>query len=498
MNYLCISATFLANQFHGRDEWPPSPARLFQALLAGSETCRYRLTSSEDQTTLRALESIPRAPEILACKTSQLHPYCISVPNNDLDLAARAWLQGTEFDTGNTRKVKRITPRKLLGASGYPHVQYIWHAPDSICIDSVRRLAHYLHTFGWGVDMAYADAQLINDEEKRRLTSQDGYEHFVPASTGRILKVPVSGYLDDLKRAYRDYCTRISKSGVNPDTRATLYGQQRYRRVGALVPAYARFAMRALGSSAAPYSVPWALGMQVAAWMRGAAHEALKGEYQQEFIDSYVLGHGEEGRKSHVSFVPVPSIRTMHGDGAIRRVMILEPIEGPPAHFGVQRGDVTELLQWKLSPATLSKLVETGGNGRVTKPVCSLVEAQDDGVWNWYFPRQPKTLWHSVTPVILHGFNARGRRFSPKRTEELLLQAFEESGFPRHMIVSMAFQPAPFWPGTEGALAARVPEYLSKWPRCHVAVRFREPLWGPVLVGIGRHYGLGLFAAPRE
>ncbi len=44
----------------------------------------------------------------------------------------------------------------------------------------------------------------------------------------------------------------------------------------------------------------------------------------------------------------------------------------------------------------------------------------------------------------------------------------------------------------------RVPEHLKKWLRYHVAVRFRDAVPGPVLAGIGRHYGIGLFAAPRE
>ncbi len=39
IRYLCISATFLDGRFHGRrdggeSEWPPSPLRLFQALVA--------------------------------------------------------------------------------------------------------------------------------------------------------------------------------------------------------------------------------------------------------------------------------------------------------------------------------------------------------------------------------------------------------------------------------------------------------------------------------
>jgi CRISPR-associated protein Csb2 len=79
-----------------------------------------------------------------------------------------------------------------------------------------------------------------------------------------------------------------------------------------------------------------------------------------------------------------------------------------------------------------------------------------------------------------------------------LYQAFEKSGYSRQSITELFFQPAPLWAGTECALALRVPEHLAKWPRYHISVRFREPVVGPVLAGIGKHYGIGLFAAPRE
>lgn len=38
---LCISVTFLTGRYHG-EEWPPSPARLFQALVAAVMTCGYQ------------------------------------------------------------------------------------------------------------------------------------------------------------------------------------------------------------------------------------------------------------------------------------------------------------------------------------------------------------------------------------------------------------------------------------------------------------------------
>ncbi len=57
------------------------------------------------------------------------------------------------------------------------------------------------------------------------------------------------------------------------------------------------------------------------------------------------------------------------------------------------------------------------------------------------------------------------------------------------------FQPAPFWPRVGGASQIQVPAQLNNYPRYHVRVEFKEATGGPVLAGIGRHCGIGLFAA---
>lgn len=236
------------------------------------------------------------------------------------------------------------------------------------------------------------------------------------------------------------------------------------------------------------YAVPWAMSIQVAAWMRHAVAKALRQErYSPDFINSYVLGHGN-GHGRHLSFVPVPSIGFRHTDGLIRRVIVLEPAGAD--------GEITQLLQLKLASAILHRLVENGNGPRKTAPVCQLFQPRNDSVLPYY--TRLSSVWHSVTPVVLHGYNSVRGKFSQKKTELLLHQAFEKSGYPRQAISKLFFQPAPLWEGTDGALSIRVPEHLKKWPRYHVSVRFTQPVAGPLVVGIGKHYGIGLFAAPRE
>lgn len=484
--HLCIAATFLAGRYHGK-EWPPSPARLFQALVAGAKTGIYREHWSEVEGVLRTLEQLP-APEIVAREAECLHSYRISVPNNDADRAAREWAAGRQFEAAGLRTMKDVRPREIAGFhDSEPHLYYFWKLPEDTDVGASTQLASFLHTLGWGVDMAYADAFLADEKFLQVLANEGGYSRYAPAPRGMPHSVPVPGYLDDLCDAYRRYCHRRSSGGVDAFTRATKYGLHPYRRVGDATPHVAVFSLRQIENANAWFSVPWAFSMRVAAWMRHAAAEAMRTEgCSEQKVNEYVLGHGE-GHPRHMSFVPVPSIGGPHADGAVRRAMLVEPAD--------EDGSVSELLQWKLASSVLHRLLESNGGPRKTAPACLLSQPpKNDPVFQRYLPAQKQQLWHSVTPVILHGHNSLRGKFSLRKTEELLYQALENSGYPRQSIVEIQFQPAPLWPGTESALAIRVPEHLRRWPRYHVAVRFKEGLAGPVLAGIGKHYGIGLFA----
>jgi CRISPR-associated protein Csb2 len=485
--YLCIATTFLSGRYHGK-EWPPSPARLFQALVAGARTGSYRGHWSTVEPVLEALERLP-APEVLASASRNLPRYRIAVPNNDSDKAGREWSAGRPFDPAVLRTLKTVCPRELSNSSGKPHLYYLWRVKQgSVSLQGVRRLVSCLHTFGWGTDMAYAHSWSLNKKEKHALTQAPGYFHHVPARTGKLQQVPTAGYLQDLGAAYQRYCNRYKDGSVDPATRATKYAHEHYQVVGSIEISAAKFILRKLDNSSAPYAVPWALGMKVAAWMRHAAAEALRQEgYENDFINSYVLGHGT-GHGRHMSFIPVPSIGTIYPDGAVRRVMLLEPPDS--------NGEIALLLQLKLSSSMLHRLRENGNGQRKTEPACRLLEAPRDNVWPYY--TRTSAVWHSVTPVVLHGYNSAHGKLSLKKTEQLLYQAFEESGYPTQMIAQLLFQAAPYWAGTEGALTIRVPEHLKQWPRYHVSAHFNQPVCGPLVVGIGRHYGIGLFAAPRD
>ncbi len=152
---LCGSVTFLTGRYHG-EEWPPSPARLYQALVAAVMTCGYQEFAPVVEPALRWLEA-QTPPRIRCCTAEQFGAYRIAVPNNDMDVVAWEWQQGRHKDTAVLKTMKQLKPWHLAEAG--PHVQYIWgcaHMAEPPT-DALRQAARLLHTLGWGVDMAYAD-----------------------------------------------------------------------------------------------------------------------------------------------------------------------------------------------------------------------------------------------------------------------------------------------------------------------------------------------------
>jgi CRISPR-associated protein Csb2 len=102
--------------------------------------------------------------------------------------------------------------------------------------------------------------------------------------------------------------------------------------------------------------------------------------------------------------------------------------------------------------------------------------------------------WHSVTPVVLPGFDD-GKQV---KAERLFLKAVAQAGIPLEAVESFTLRKAPFLPGAAHPRHYFVPQYVRHFSRWHVAVHFREPIPGPLSLGVGRHVGLGLFAVSDD
>jgi CRISPR-associated protein Csb2 len=475
-----ISVRLLAGRYHGA-EWPPAPARLFQALICAGRTGRNRLdwTPAEEEA-LKWLERMA-PPAIRSGHVNNTVSYTLFVPDNESDRAAEAAIEGGRFDMSKFRTPKHVSPRVMARSTSAPDVLYTWAVEGGSGeverhIPALRRLAQKLFALGWGIDMACADASVSAG------APPDIGETFAATEdrSGTPLRVPVRGFAEDVLQSWDRFRGRITAHGVNPYTKATTYGMQHYRRETDLPQrGFASFLLQTIEGDG--FSWPWADAPVVAAWLRHAAAAGLREEtFSEERIAAEVLGHADSGNGgTRISYVPVPTVGHQYSDGAIRRVMLVES-------FGMD-GEITELLNLKLASRALTE----AGTGRVRARLVPI--SNSDRVLSFYV-RESET-WSTVTPMVLHGYNTAHGKLSQSKTERLLLQAFVNSGYPESLIREIAFRPACSWMGPGSAMSIRVPQHLAKWPRYHVWVRFGNAVRGPVLAGIGRHYGVGLFAA---
>jgi CRISPR-associated protein Csb2 len=439
-------------------------------MLSGAMTGVYREQWPLVEPALRWLERLP-APEILADDAQIGKTYRISVPNNDMDVAAIRWLAGKAGEEEKLRTMKEVRPFVL--ESDGPHIRYVWRpvSIDEATFAGLRYAVHCLHTFGWGVDMAFADMSVDTT-----FSSSSCMAHWMPSSVGsKLLSIPVEGSLDDQQATYQRFLESSSGQGVDPDTRPSVYSVQTYSD-GTPQCELVAFELWTLNGGK-PYSKPAEGAMIVAAWLRHAVSQVLLQEgYDPAVVNAAALGHSEtEPRGPRFSYLSLPSIGHRHADGRIRRVMITAP-----ADWGA---DMITLLARKLHGHVLT---EEGG-----REVCRLFIPDTDKI-SMYTGKG--TEWETVTPVVLHGHNALRGQISNRKTERLLFQALESAGVNPANIDQMTFQPAPFWPNTAGARSTGVPAHLKRWPRYHVSITFRKQVTGPVIAGLGRHYGIGTFA----
>ena len=355
---LCLSASYLRGRYHGQ-EWPPSPAKLFQALMAGGLSgCRQLTWTTANEQALQWLEAQP-APEIIVPPARTGSVYRLFVPNNDTDLLAHDWAREEPLQKTPEalRTGKTVRPWVIEGEKqGEAAVHYLWPLAEgdwsesSPHVETLCRMARMILALGWGIDQVIGSGRVMGEQEVGALSGM----HYVPASdeaAGVVpLRVPVPGFYDELREAFQEFRHRISRDGLDTSTVATGYGLTSYRPALAVEPRhFAAFELRDERSRFR--SVRWQDMMLVAAWLRHATGEYLKQieGSPQDWIDGYVLGHGTSGaRGQRLSYVPLPTIGHPHygvSNAVVRHCRLCEhappPKKGPAASY-------SRISEWRL------------------------------------------------------------------------------------------------------------------------------------------------------
>lgn len=511
---LVITASLISARFHGRGqdgkiEWPPSPFRLYQALVAGAA---HTTTIDEARPTLLWLEeqgvkSVLTPP---AFKGQEVTTYVLT---NQRDKSI-----GSKKTEAELKSAKILKPM-ILSNSDELDIFYVfnWEAPKEH-LQTLKKIASGVSHFGHGIDAAVVLADNVSHEKIEALR---GEEWLRSNTVGNSLSVPYKGALAALERSYQSWRAQASQIHNRlslPPIPVPRLAFQNYRHEEHPVPpAHRLFILCA--EDGASLALPDTCNTHLAGMIRHLTTEpsfaSILGWESTEMamLHGHAEARGEAPKvaEERFGFVGLPTLRWAGKEigwrvDDCRRVLLTAP---------AQYSERLDELVLRLHHRNLQPL---GGS-----PPIRLVSVALDSTAERYV--QSASRWSTVTPLVLPnplGSSKDRRRLrDPRRSVEarqnilekldrridaMIRNAIVNAGISRALAQAarIRWNRSGFWPGVSRAKEHAVTKHLENRPRFHVEIewftRSGAPLKvsGPLLLGAGAHVGLGLFAPLPE
>ena len=547
---MLLTGRFVATAHHDRreHEWPPHPARLFSALVA-----TWADADEPDAAQRRALEWLERQdpPEITASRDGDVavrSAVSHFVPVNDASVVAGAQYRKraerladlvdqyeSEMEVSGrelTRSAERLRDRidkeravdSLVTSAGKtnpdsavqmlpggrikqerqfpsvapadPCVIYRWDAePEASTRAALGDLLAEVTRLGHSSSLV--SCRLIDDVPKPTLR---------PGTSTRILRCTQRGQLAALEQMHAGHAGIRPRSlpfvgvpysdaddgpdGVSVALRPDLAGDL---VVFELPPAARR--------------LPVTRAVETAHALRGAVLRHADDPPPEE-LSGHAPG-GAPSRDPHVVFLGLPFVGHPHADGRLLGLAMMLP---SGLSDEARRVSLRAVGQWERGsePHGKCRLMLPGGHVIDLMRKRPPFELKTLEPQSW---KRPAREWVTVTPIALPknpGRLARGSVASRAKAwsaaEEQVRQSCLHVGLPQPEHVAVSLDPM-----TAGARpVAAFPPFVQGTRRgdsvrrrlVHAAVRFRETIEGPVLIGAGRFFGLGLMrplpSAPAE
>lgn len=504
---LIIRVRFHDGRFHGRPDWPPAPARLFQALVAGA--AQGDAIAEADRSAFEWLERQP-PPMIAAPPARRGRAVTAYVPNNDLDA-----IDGDIRRIGEIRAGKSIRPWLFDAQRAFVYIWKLVTDADTAHAREVMRLCDGLFRLGWGQDMAWAAGEMVSTAQAETELAAHGGSVHRPCPGGQagvMLAAPAPGTLASLEARHAETRARFQQRyKPRKPTRANPRSTEP-DGVTFAQPRKARFA-------GIPYDAPdrillfdvagpggaWPLE-QVATLVeqvRDQAFSRLAETYGADGAATAVAeraligrGAGEADKAGRVQIIPLPSIGHALTDMGVRRLAV----RIPPG-CAVPAPD----LEWCFSGLALAD----GDTGEIRR---ELVAAEDRTMLDGHYAADQAyaaRVWRSITPLAVPERAGR-RRIDPARRlkdakggEELrteqreagkaVVQALRHAGVAATPTL-IEVQREPWLAKGERAEPFAKPTRFQKERLWHVRLTFDRPVTGPLVLGDGRYLGLGLMA----
>ncbi len=428
-------------------EWPPHPARLFSALIAayhdidGTDGERAALLWLEKQ----------EPPDIIASEAGAPSAVVDFVPTNYANKA------GSTLPEQRTKQ-----PRSFPAQSpATPIVRFVWpldDVPEQHYV-ALQQLTARVTSLGRACSLVRVNAF---HGKNLNLVEPPTYTPHEDGTT--VLAVAGEGRLEELERTFA--------LGRRPQQGAPA----RYLNVKAdaqNVPARGHFGemiiLRRVFGTGLPVTATTILTRQLRkAFLDHAGKE-----------NPVLSGHDPDGKPTkepHLAFVALPNVGGLYGDGNLMGLAVVLPASISSADRGrtlqacarIETLKLGKLGEWKLEIANFDV------NRQTLKPE------------TWM---DPSKHWATVTPILLDRY--------PKKNlpaEELLVTACVRAGLPPPANCTYgAFTPQ------DRGLKGVPPVFAFSTDRwaVHAVFDFDTKVKGPILVGAGRFFGMGLMKPIR-
>ena len=533
-----LTGRFVATAHNDREacEWPPHPARLFSALVAGWAE------AGEDDTEREVLEWLEAqsAPALAVPEANLRRVVSYFVPVNDTSIVSGAWyerrsqnidkledqLDGELERSGGelTKKVERIRDRiqkeldvdEQVSRTGTTAVKSALellpdgrgkqerHFPSVTPVEPrvafVWVDADFSETAGEPLDRLLKRVTRLGHSSSLvscRVVADPLTPNWNPGSGSHVLRCTGPGQLAALRERFQQH------RGITP--RSLPFSAVRYSEVpsesGSPPPLRPDtsgdwIVFEFLLQSRSQRRFPSSRTVEIATTMRAAIMS-----HAEDPIPEGLSGHQPDGSPTldpHVAFLPLPFVGSEHADGRLMGMAMSLPAALDAAS---QRAALRAIGRWEGEVGSNLLTLAFGSGGtlklqRRTGPI-DLVTIRP-GPW-----RRPSQRWVSATPIALPTHpgslskgSAAARAKAWERAEQAVAASCRHVGLPDPAQVEVSLDP--FVRGAR--LAAAFPPFQQRGRDgnpvarrlVHAAVTFDQPVQGPLVLGAGRFMGLGL------
>ena len=452
------------NAFTGLEdegEWPPSPARLFSALVAAAGTGSRSVIGDDSE--LELLESAD-PPQIVADRDSDV------LRSHLVERFVVVDERHTDNKTGTTRAVQEYVARSAAKvrpgtrmAPKTPEMTYMWPelTPTRKQLESIAARAARVGYLGCSDSpVALRVTCEANPESEGRLWVAEGAgQHALP--------VPYPGFRQALDAAYEQWLKGPMRRAWIPTRLA------RYAAPGELT-----------ATAPSPPQVFWMLlepavsgrfALAVTQTLRAATldlYERIVGEEPPAVLH----GHGfDRSGRNHAQFLALPDVGSKHSSGRLHGAAVWLPSETPDATVANVRSALAHLREL-CRPGWFSVGVRPHGGEQRPWSASPL---------RW---SRASRRWVSALPAVHERWSDSG----PDRAE--VERWFRHAGFDCSVVDSRNS----YAPLLSGAVRLR-PEQVhregrSRHPYSFFEVELDREIAGPVVIGRGRPFGMGLMA----